>query len=112
MQAFTLVLNAVEFVDDIVGNFVKAGFEEITVMDSVHTVNGLHQHSIEPPAIFGSLRSFIRSNRHNNKIIFMLVKDEEVEKAAGIIKSIVGELKMPEIGYIYTTPISYVEGLE
>lgn len=112
MQAFTLVLNAVEFVEDIVNSFEKAGFEEITVIDSVHTVNTLHHHSVEPPAIFGSLRMFARSNKHNNKVVRMIVRDEDVPKAVSAVKAIVGELKMPEVGYLYTTPIAFIEGLE
>ena len=65
----------------------------------------------DAPPIFGSLRQFINPCRQTNKMIMIVLKDEDVPKAKEIIHSVAGDLRNPSSGILFTLPVMNWEGV-
>jgi hypothetical protein len=60
--------------------------------------------SVDAPPIFGSLRHFINPCRQTNKMIMIVLKDEDIPRVKEIIHSVAGNLKEPNTGILFTVP--------
>lgn len=110
MQAIILVLNKTDHLEDILREFAKLGIKGATVLDSVGMGRVLTQESQEDLPLFGSLKMLLNENRPYNKTIFTVLKDEQVPIAIDAVKKILGDLKKPNVGVLFTVPVNYVEG--
>jgi hypothetical protein len=71
----------------------------------------VNQDSVDAPAIIGGLRRFVNPDRQNNKLILLVLRDEDVNKAIDIIHSVSGNLKLPNTGILFTVPVTRWEGV-
>ncbi len=111
MQLMVLVLSKIECLGQILTSFMENGICGATVLESTGMLNAVGKSDVEPPPIFGSLRQFLRFDDNNNKMIFVVLSDEQVKKASEIINQITGGLSAPNTGILFTVPVAYVEGL-
>lgn len=111
MQFLLIVLNKVELLDDLLEKFMDDGICGATILSSTGMVRELAKYNEGFP-IFGSLRYMIDLDRQESKTIFMVLKDEQVEKVKTIVRQVVGDLSKPDTAIMFTLPVLSVEGVE
>ena len=110
MQLLLIVLNRVEKLDEILEKLMQHGFTGATIINSTGMMKELAKN-IENYPIFGTLRYLIDMDRDENKTIFMVLKDEQVEKSKEIIRKVIGDLSKPDSAILLTLPILSAEGI-
>lgn len=110
MQVLIMVLNKTNYLEDIIKEFNNCGIRGATIIESTGMAKILTSCGEEIP-MFGSLKMLLNEKRPFNKTIFTVLKDEQVKIAVDAIKSVVGDLKKPGVGILFTLPVNYVEGI-
>lgn len=110
MQLLLIVLNKVEKLDDLLEKLMEHGFTGATIINSTGMMKALAKNMENYP-IFGSLRFLINLERDESKTIFMVLKDELIDKAKDTVKEVVGDLSEPDTAILFTIPVSSVEGI-
>lgn len=111
MQLMVMVLNKVEVLDTLLEKLMEKGICGATILNSTGMVRELSKYNEDFP-IFGTLRMLIDPERKESKTLFMVLKDEKVEKAKQIIREAVGDLSQPDTAVIFTLPVLSAEGVE
>ena len=109
MQVFVFVLNRTEHLEELLQKFTDSGLRGATVLDSKGMARILHSED-EMPTFYG-LRSILAPERRSSKTIFMVLQDEQVELARGIVNKVTGGLDTPDSGIMFAMPLTFVEGL-
>lgn len=107
MKLLILLLNKVEKLEDVLEGFVEIGITGATVIDSV----GMGHILSEEVPIFAGLRFMFAGAKPHNKTIFSVIKDEKEEEAIKLLRKILGDLKKPGTGIVFTLSLDRVEGL-
>lgn len=111
MNILFLVLNEVEYLDDILDVFVDVGVKGATILDSQGMGSALANGGKDVP-FFGSLRNLIDDARPYNKTIFTVIEDDELlEDAVKAVKDILGDMKKPGVGLMFTLPVGKIYGM-
>ena len=79
MQLLVHITNHENVVDPIMIKLAKAGFHGASVVDCEGMLKSLNQDSVDAPTIFGGLRQFVNPGRQQNKMILVVLKDEEIQ---------------------------------
>ena len=109
MKALFLILNKTEKLNDVLEAFVKAGTKGATVVDSQGMGSALSESNL--PMFGGFLRTVLDNNRPFNKVIFSVVKDEEVlNDAIAAVEEILGDMSKPGVGLMFVMPVDRVVG--
>ncbi|MFD3158610.1 hypothetical protein ACFIJ5_17430 [Haloimpatiens sp. FM7330] len=111
MQLLIVVLNKINYLEDILKEFNNCGIKGATVIDSTGMAKVLHSHHDEDPPMFGSLKMILNEKRPFNKTIFTVLKDTQVNTAIEAVRHVVGDLSKPDVGILFTLPVNYVEGI-
>lgn len=111
MQLMIHITNHEDTVNPIMEKLMKEGFHGATILDCEGMLQAINEDSVDAPAIFGGLRKFVNPDRQTNKLILLVLKDEEVSRAIEIIHEISGNLKLPNTGILFTVPITRWEGV-
>ena len=106
MQLLVHITNHEDVVNPIMVKFAKAGLHGATVVDCEGMLKSLNEDSVDAPAIFGGLRQFMNPGRQQNKMMFVVMKDEEIQTAINIIHEVSGDMKLPNTGILFTLPIT------
>ncbi len=110
MNVLFLVLNKTEFLDEILDAFVDVGVKGATILDSQGMGSALASNERNTP-FFGALMSLMDNTRPFNKTIFTVIEDKEIlEKAVQAVKEILGDMKDPGCGLMFTLPLDNVYG--
>ena len=110
MQLLLIVLNKVEKLDDLLESFMEQGFIGATILSSNGMMKELAKNSEDFP-IFGALRFQLNLDREENKTIFMVLKDDQVETVKKIIRKVIGDISKPDSAIVFTLPILSAEGI-
>ncbi|MCR5041418.1 MAG: hypothetical protein K6C36_04875 [Clostridia bacterium] len=112
MQLLVLILSKTALMPGIISRLMQEGYGDPTVISGEGAVSILDSSNIEPPPIFGSLRRFINgTDKHENKLMLLVLPDEKVEAAQELISEEVGGIEKPNTGIMFTLPIGGVRGL-
>jgi len=104
-----LVLNKVEYLDKLLLELNDEGIQSATVLRSAGMMQQLAQAGDEQ--IISTLRPLFTPNHSENKTIFMLLDEEEVETARKVINEVIGGLSKPETGILFAIPTLFTEGI-
>lgn len=108
MNVLFIVLNKVEYLEEILDMFMEIGVRGATILDS----QGMGRAIGETDAFFGAIRNMIDGARPYNKTIFTVIEDKEtLDRAIKETKNIVGEISDPGVGMMFTLPIGEVHGM-
>lgn len=108
MNVLFIVLNKVEYLDDILDMFLEIGIKGATILDS----QGMGRAVGDSEVFFGTIRKMLDGSRPYNKTIFTVVEDEELlERAVKEVQRIVGDIYEPGVGMMFTLPIGSVYGM-
>lgn len=109
MKALFLILNKTEKLNDVLEAYVKVGIKGATVVDSQGMGSALSESNL--PMFGGFLRTVLDNNRPFNKVIFSVVKDEEVlNDAIAAVEGILGDMSKPGVGLMFVMPVDRVVG--
>lgn len=111
MYALFIVLNQIDYLDDVLAKFLEIGVTGATILDSQGMGSAIVNNDSDIP-LFGSLKAFLDNSRPYNKTIFTLIESEElVERAVSAAKDIIGDIAQPGVGLMFTVPVGKVYGL-
>lgn len=111
MQLLIIVLNRVNQLDEVIETMVEHGFTGATILNSTGMLRELAKSNEDFP-LFGSLRYLIDTDREESKTIFMALRDEQIEEAKQVVRTVVGDLSKPDTAVLFVLPILSVEGIE
>ena len=115
IYALFIVLNEVDYLDDILAAFVEVGVSGATILDSQGMASLIVSSEKQNIPIFGTFKSIIEDSRPFNKTIFsVLESDKLVEKTVNVIKEVMEDVVSPGTGFMFTVPIgkTYTFGLQ
>ncbi|MCQ4925797.1 hypothetical protein NE686_22080 [Tissierella carlieri] len=111
MNILFLVLNEVEYLDEILDAFVDVGVKGATILDSQGMGSALTNGGKDLP-FFGALRNLLDDARPYNKTIFTVIEDENVlNDAVKAVKKILGDMEKPGVGLMFTLPVGKIYGM-
>lgn len=109
MNVLFVVLNEVEYLDEIMETFMEIGVKGATILDSQGMGRALSEVSTP---MFGGLRNYFDKARPYNKTIFTVIEEEELlNKAVESVKEVLGDISKPGVGLLFTLPVANVYGL-
>lgn len=112
MNVLVIVLNKMEYLDDILDCFVEIGVKGATIIDSQGMGSAITNSGRGSEAMFGAIRSFLDNARPYNKTIFTVIEDEEMlAEAVKIVKEILGDINKPGKGMMFTLPVGNIYGM-
>ena len=111
MQLFVHITTQEESVTPIFSKLLEAGLQGATVVDCQGMLTTLSACNSDDAPIFGSLRQFINPCRQTNKMILIVLKDEDIPKVKEIIHAVAGDLHNPNTGIFFTVPVMNWEGV-
>lgn len=112
MYVLFLVLNEVDYLDDILSTFLDIGVKGATILDSQGMGSVLVNSENGDIPLFRSLKSFLDSSRPYNKTIFTVIQSEELaKKAMKAVNDVVGDISRPGVGLMFTIPIGHIYGM-
>lgn len=111
MQLLLLVLNDVEMLTPLLETLMANNIRGATILNSTGMARELCRNGEDYP-IFGTLRYLMDPEREESRTVFMVLKDEQVPIAKKIIRDMLGGLKGPDTGVMFTLPVSSAEGIE
>ena len=112
MNVLFIVLNEMEYLNDILDRFVDIGITGATILDSQGMGSAIYNSGRGNSPIFGSIRSFLDNARPYNKTIFTVIEDEEMlNEAVMAVKDILGDMTKPGVGMMFTLPVGNVYGI-
>lgn len=108
MKALFIVLNHEKHFDDVLVEFANAGIHGGTILESQGLGATLAEQSELDYAFF---RRILNGGRPYNKTIFLVLPDEDLEKAKNCVKKVVGDLNEPNVGIMFSVKVESFEGL-
>lgn len=105
-----LVLNEIEYLEDILNRFMELGVSGGTIIDSTGMAETILCNDKIPTV--GGLRQLFEHCRPSNKTIFSIIENKEkLQKAQDIVQGEVCDFREPGVGVSFTIPIENVIGL-
>ncbi len=110
MQLLIYITKQLEKLPAVLSGFMEEGVKGATVVDSQGALRTILADGEEAPPIFGSLRKFLNPRGEEEKMVFVVLPEEQVETAKNVIRRNV-DLTLPDTGIFFTVPVTDVEGL-
>ncbi len=110
MQLLMLILKDAERIESLMQELANCGVKGGTLLEGKGMANALVNNEDVPA--FGMLRHMLSGDEKESSFVLMFVlKDEQVMRSRNTIKSVLGDLKVPNTGIMFSIPLTYVEGL-
>lgn len=106
MQLLIYITNHEDTVRPIMEKIAANGIKGATVVDCEGMLKSLNEDSVDAPAIFGGLRQFVNPGQAKNKMMFILLKDEQIQTVVDAIHGVAGSLQKPNSGIVFTVPVT------
>ena len=106
MQLLIYITNHEDTVRPIMEKIAANGIKGATVVDCEGMLKSLNEDSVDAPAIFGGLRQFVNQGQEKNKMMFILLKDEQIQTVVDAIHGVAGSLQKPNTGIVFTVPVT------
>ena len=108
MTVLFIVLNKLEYLEDILDMFLDQGVKGATILDS----QGLGRTLEDSLPSFGTIRQLMDGSRPYNKTIFTVIEcPEKLDRVINQVEEIVIDLDEPGIGMMFTIPVEEIHGL-
>ena len=111
MVLFIYISSREDTVRPILVKMAENGFHGATMVDCEGMLQSVYADSIEPPPLFSGLREFLNAGQAPGKMLFSVMREEQVETAKEIVHAVCGSLDAPNSGILFTVPVSNVEGV-
>ncbi len=111
MNLLVFITNQVEAIDPILAELLDKKLTGASVVDCAGMLKSLNESSVDAPPIFGSLRQFINPDHETNKMLLMVLNQEDTPTVRSIIHKHVQDIGQPNTGILFEVPVSNVEGV-
>lgn len=110
MQLLVLILKDAEHVDPLVQKLAACGVSGGTILEGKGMADALVNNEEYP--VFGILRHMMAGEEKESSFVLLFVlRDEQVISTRSTVKSVLGDLRDPNSGIMFSIPLTYVEGL-
>ncbi len=110
MKCLFIVLNDTDKLDDLLESLGNNGIKGATVVESTGMAHRLMSNDYST-RFLGSLRTILNPERETNYTIFMVLSDEQIEKAKIAVKNVLGDINKPDTAIIFSMPVDFIEGV-
>lgn len=109
MYVLIIVLNAIDYLDDILSGFVREEISGATILDSQGMGSAIVNGENKNVPFFGTLHMLIGDSHPYSKTIFTVLENEEiVEKAVAVVNETLGDISSAGVGFMFTIPVGKV----
>jgi nitrogen regulatory protein P-II 1 len=109
MKVLFIVLNNVDYLEDVLSILVEHDVNGATVLESQGMGSTIVNNNISDIPLFGSLKSLLKDSNPYNKTIFTVIKDQEkLYKVVEAIKYFLNEEKKVDAGIMFTVPVDEI----
>lgn len=110
MKLMVLILNKLDSLEYLLEGLSAAGIGGATIIESSGMAMTLSK--LDSSFVSASIRAlFSASGSDDNRTIFSVIRDDQLEIARKVIYTTVGDLSMPNTGVLFTVPIDFAEGI-
>ncbi len=109
MKLLVFVLNRTEKLEPALNALEHAGLRGATVIQSRGMAMTLEKYF--DGSFLGSLRAMMEPDREENVTVFMVLKDEDVQRAVGIVEDAAGSFNAPNSGIAFSVPVDFIKGI-
>lgn len=111
MYALFIILNKINYLDDILAEFLNIGVSGATILDGQGMASAIADRADVP--MFGFLKTFLDDSKSYNKIIFTVLESQEmVEIVVATVKEVLGDDAKVGAGFMFSVPLDNVYRLE
>jgi nitrogen regulatory protein PII len=105
MQVLFIILNKVNYLDDILSILVKLNVKGATILDSQGMASAIVNSDIRSIPLFGALKDLLKEHHPYNKTIFTVIKDQALlYQVVEEVKALLKNDKLP-CGFMFTVPV-------
>ena len=109
MYVLVVVLNAIDYLEDLLSSFVDEGISGATILESQGMGRAIVENEHSKIPLFGALKSVLEDAHPYSKTVFTVLEDEEmVDKAVKAVQKIISEQSLEGAGFMFTIPIGKV----
>lgn len=109
MYALFIVLNEIDYMEDILTGFVENKISGATILDSQGMGSAIANSNNKDIPLFSALSMLLGDAHPYSKTIFTVLENEDmVEKAVGVVQEVVADISGTGIGFMFTVPIAKV----
>ena len=111
MQLFVYITNNHECISPLMNELMARGIRGATSVECQGMLAAVSEADCEHPPIFSSLRSFLNPERETGKMVFIVMKDEDIPVAKEAVHKVCGDLRLPNTGILFSVPVMNWEGV-
>ncbi len=108
MKLVVVIINEVDLLEDLLSAFLEIGISGATIIDST----GMGRILTTQIPIFAGLRDAFSGCCPQNKTIFAIVKEEQLEDIDIVIDEVCGGFKEKGTGLYFMLPVDFVKGFK
>ena len=110
MKLFVIVLNKVDKLDKLLEELCENDISGATIINSTGMAHELLSH--DDLGFIGAFRQLLDPKRKENRTIYMVLEDCQVDKAIDIVDRVVEGIDNPDTGIIFTVPVDLIRGVK
>jgi nitrogen regulatory protein PII len=108
MKLVVYVMNKTSLLEEFLHELNENGVKGATILNSTGMGRKLVQN--DDLDFIGSLKTLYLNPRMDSKVIFIVVKDEQVKTVYKVIDTVCDDLEKPHSGIVFTISIDNVQG--
>lgn len=112
MKLLILVLEKLEFLNDLINELAKVGITGGTILPSTGLAHEMGAKGDNNISFIGSLRALLDPSRVENKTILMVLPEEKIQIVVDCFDRVVGDISKNGSGIIFTLPVEFTKGIK
>lgn len=107
MKLFVIILNKLEFLEDLLSALLEIGISGATILDST----GMGRILTTQIPIFAGLRDAFPNATPVNKTIMIVLNEDQVSDVEIVLEEVCGSFEEQGLGIYFCVPLDFVKGL-
>lgn len=113
MRAVIIVLNDLEYLDDVLEAFVRLGVKGATILDSYGMGKALRESERLSYLMKGTIDRKVPEETHTSKTIFSVVPDnDDADFLIKTIENLLNFSKSDSIGFVFSMPVATINPIK
>src|SRR5690554_858518 len=102
MYVLFIVLNKIDYLDDVLAKLVKVGVRGATILDSKGMAGAIVHGEMENIPLFGAFKMFLDGAHPYNNTIFTVLNQDLLEEATCSVQEVLKDIPHPGAGFMFT----------
>jgi len=111
MLALFIILNKMNYLDDMLAALVKQGVRGATILDSKGLAGAVVYQEMESIPLFGTFRKIFEGAHPFNNTIFTVVSKDIINSVTKAVQDVLSGVKHPGAGFMFTVPVDGIYDL-